>query len=125
LRVARPLWRVAAKGQPDTAQRRAYQPVHVQVANLKEITMPMFEIEQFELHAMKYRVEADSEAQAIRLLFDGEAEPVEQSQDFIEVAEDFGLPTDEYRELAGQLRGLGVAVGEAVIPSIRSIVRVK
>ena len=87
--------------------------------------MPKFEIEQFELHAMKYRVEADSEAQAIAKLFNGEAEPVEQSQDFIEVAEDFGLPADEYRELADQLRAMGVAVGEAVIPSIRSIVQVK
>ena len=87
--------------------------------------MPTFEIEQYELHAMKYRVEAATEAEAIRLLLDGEAEPVEQSQDFIEVAEDFGLPTDEYRELADELRALGVPVGEAVIPSIRSIVRVK
>jgi len=83
------------------------------------------EIEQFELHVMRYRVEADSEAQAIAKLFNGEAEPVEQSQDFIEVAEDFGLAADDHRELADQLRGLGVAVGEAVIPSIRSIVRVK
>jgi hypothetical protein len=87
--------------------------------------MPKFEIEQFELHAMKYRVEADSEAQAIAKLFNGEAEPVEQSQDFIEVAEDYGLPADEHRELADQLRALGVAVGEAVIPSIRSIQQVE
>ena len=87
--------------------------------------MPTFEIEQYELHAMKYRVEAATEAQAIRLLLDGEAEPVEQSQDFIEVAEDFGLSTDENRELADELRALGVSVGEAVIPSIRSIVRIE
>lgn len=83
--------------------------------------MPMFEIEQYELHAMKYRVEAATEAEAIKRLLDGEAEPVEQSQDYIEVAEDFGLPTDEYRELADELRALGVAVDDAVIPSIRSI----
>lgn len=87
--------------------------------------MPMFEIEQYELHAMKYRVEAANEAEAIRRHFDGEAEPVEQSQDYIEVAEDFGLPVDEYRELADELRALGVAVGDAVIPSIRSIEQVE
>lgn len=87
--------------------------------------MPMFEIEQYELHAMKYRVEAATEAEAIRRLLDGEAEPVEQSQDYIEVAEDVGLPVDEYRELADELRALGVAVGDAVIPSIRSIERVE
>jgi len=87
--------------------------------------MPKFEIEQYELHTQTYRVVAENEAQAIAKLFNGEAEPVEQSQDFIEVAEDFGLPAEEHRELADQLRGLGVAVGEAVIPSIRSIQQVE
>ena len=31
--------------------------------------MPTFEIEQYEVHAQKYRVEADSEAEAIKMLF--------------------------------------------------------
>jgi hypothetical protein len=35
------------------------------------------------------------------------------------------LPADENRELADELRGLGVPVGEGVIPSIRSIIRVE
>jgi hypothetical protein len=87
--------------------------------------VPTFEIEQYELHSRKYRVEANSEAEAIAKLFDGEAEPVEQSQEYIEVAEDIGLPADQHRELADALRGLGVPVGEAVIPSIRSIVKVE
>jgi hypothetical protein len=82
--------------------------------------MPTFEIEQYELHAMKYRVEAATEAEAIALLFAGEAEPVEQSQDMIEVADDYGLPADEHRELAEALRKQGIPV-DAVIPSIRSI----
>jgi hypothetical protein len=86
--------------------------------------MPTFEIEQFELHAMKYRVEAANEAEAIHKLFDGEAEPVEQSQDYIEVAEDFGLPAEEHRELAEALRNQGITVDE-VIPSIRSIHEVR
>ena len=85
--------------------------------------MPTFEIEQYELHAMKYRVGAASEAEVIRMLFDGEAEPVEQSQDFVEVAEDYGLPADEYRDLADALHDLGIPV-DAVIPSIRSIKKV-
>ena len=83
--------------------------------------MPIFEIEQYELHAMKYRVEAASEAEAIAKMLDGEAEPVEQSQDFIEVAEDYGLPVDEYHDLADALRDLGVPVDEHLIPSIRSV----
>jgi hypothetical protein len=86
--------------------------------------MPTFEIEQYELHVMKYRVEATDEAQAITRLLDGEAEPVDGSLEYVEVAEDYGLPADEYRDLADRLRSLGVPVDEAVIPSIRSIAEV-
>ena len=87
--------------------------------------MPTFEIEQYELHAMKYRVDAATEAEAIAKLFRGEAEPVEQSHDMIEVADDYGLPEDEYRELAAALRKLGVMQGkDEIIPSIRSIEQV-
>ena len=86
--------------------------------------MPKFEIEQYELHAMKYRVEAASEAEAVQLLLVGEAEPVEQSQDFIEVADNFGLPSEEHLELAQELQELGVPVDE-VIPSVRSIQQVE
>lgn len=82
--------------------------------------MPTYEIEQYELHAMKYHIEASNEAEAIVKLLDGEADPVEQSQDFIEVADDYGLPADEYRGLADALRDSGVPV-DVVIPSIRSI----
>lgn len=83
--------------------------------------MPTFEIEQYELHTMKYRVEANNEAEAIRVLLDGEADPVDNSLEYIEVAEDFGMPVDENRELAHNLHELGVSVGEHIIPSIRSI----
>ena len=48
---------------------------------LQEETMPTYEIEQYELHAMKYHVEAATEAEAIAKLFQGEAEPVCQSMD--------------------------------------------
>ena len=87
--------------------------------------MPTFEIEQYELHVMQYRVEADSEAEAIAALFNGEAEPVCQSQEFVEVADDYGLPVDENRELANQLRSLGITVGDDIIPSVRNIEQVE
>lgn len=87
--------------------------------------MPKYEIEQYELHAMTYEVEADSEAEAIKKVFDGLAIPMDNSLEYIEIAEDFGLPTDEYMDLADELRALGVSVGEAVIPSIRSIEQVE
>ena len=85
--------------------------------------MPTYEIEQYEVHTQQYRVEANSEAEAIKMLFDGEVEIVEYGSDFVEVCDELGLPADEHRELADQLRVLGVSVGEDVIPSIRSIER--
>ena len=85
--------------------------------------MPMYEIEQYEIHVQRYEVEAQSEAEAIAKLFDGEAEPVDDSLEYVEVCEDRGLPAEEYRELAEQLRAMGVSVDEVVIPSIRSVVQ--
>ena len=83
--------------------------------------MPTFEIEQYELHCAKFRVEADSEAEAIAKLFAGEGDAVDNSLEFVEVADDYGLPVDEFQELADGLNGLGVRIGEDIIPSIRSI----
>jgi hypothetical protein len=82
--------------------------------------MSTFEIEQYELHIQKYRVKAASEAEAIAKLLDGEAEAMDNGLEYIEVAEDFGLPADEHRDLANELRDRGIPIGE-VIPSIRSI----
>jgi hypothetical protein len=82
--------------------------------------MPTFEIEQYEIHAQRFRVAATNEAEAIKKLFDGEADAVGEGAELIEVAEDCGLPADEYQELAAELRNLGVPVDE-IIPSIRSI----
>ena len=83
--------------------------------------MPTYEIEQYEIHSQTYLVEASSEAEAIKMLFDGEADAEDNGLDYIEVCEDLGLPADEHRKLAAQLRSLGVTVGDVVIPSIRSV----
>ena len=83
--------------------------------------MPLYEIEQYEIHSKKYRVIADSPADAIVRLLDCEANPVDGTLEFIEIAEDIGLPVDECDGLAEELRKLGVPVGEHFIPSIRSI----
>jgi len=82
--------------------------------------MPKYLIEQYELHAQSYRVEADSEAQAIKKLLDGCAVPVDNSLEYIEVADDLGLPSDTYPKIARELAKLGVSTGD-VIPSIRDI----
>lgn len=86
--------------------------------------MPRYLIEQYELHTTDYDVEAANEAEAIAKLLNGEAEPVELSQEFIQVAERVGLPVAEHHELAKQLRELGVFVDQ-VIPSIRRIEQVE
>lgn len=83
--------------------------------------MPRFEVEQYEISVVKYRVEAAGEAEAIVKVLDGKAELCPDHAEHFEVAEDIGLPVDEYPELAEELRVLGVAVGDGIIPSIRSI----
>jgi hypothetical protein len=82
--------------------------------------MREYEIEQYELHVQKYRVEAASEAEAVAKLLDGDAEAVDNGLEYIEVAEDFGLSADDNRDLAEALRDRGLAIGD-VIHSIRSI----
>ena len=87
--------------------------------------MPTFEIEQYELHAQTYRIDAATEAEAIKRLLDGEADAVDNGLDYIEIADDFGLPVDEHRELTEGLKALDIPVGEHIIPSIRSIQQVE
>lgn len=82
--------------------------------------MPIYEIEQYEIHVMKYRIEAQSEAQAIAKLFRGYALPVDGSLEYVEVSEDRGLPAEEHPHLVEELQALEIAVDD-VIPSIRSI----
>lgn len=83
--------------------------------------MPVYEIEQYELHTLKYRIDADDPAEAIVKLLDGEAEPVDDSQEYVEVADERGMLVAEHPELAAKLRTLGVPVDDRIIPSIRSI----
>lgn len=85
--------------------------------------MPKYLIEQYEIHSQTYRVEADNEALAIVKVFEGKAEPADGEPAYIEVANDLGLPADDYRDLAQELAKLGVDADD-VIPSIRDIVQV-
>jgi hypothetical protein len=80
--------------------------------------MPRFEVEQYEIHATTYTVEADDEAHAIARVLNDEGD--QTNCEYIEVAEDLGLPVDVHRELAEKLERLGVTITE-VIPSIRSV----
>lgn len=82
--------------------------------------MPLFRIEQYEICVTEYRVEASSKAEAIARLFEGGATAEEDRHEYIGVDEDRGLPVDEHRQLADELRDLGISVKE-IIPSIRSV----
>ena len=69
-------------------------------------------------------IEAATEAGPSPSRFQGQ-QLVCQDQEFTEVAEDFGLPVEEYLELAAALRQLGAMRGkDEVIPSIHSIERI-
>lgn len=83
--------------------------------------MPIYDIEQYELHVQRYRIDADSEADAVAQLFDGEADPVDGSLEYIEVADGYGLPVDENMDLVVELRNLQLTIGSDLVPSIRSI----
>lgn len=83
--------------------------------------MPVYQIEQYELHTLKYRIEADDPAEAIVKVLDGEAERVDNSHEYVEIAEERGLFVADHPELAAKLRTLGVPVDDRLIPSIRSI----
>ena len=83
--------------------------------------MRTFEVEQYELHVQKYRVQAKNEAEAVVKVWEREAQPVEGSIEFIEVAADLGLSTANNREIAEELVRLGHTVRQEVIDSIRSV----
>ena len=83
--------------------------------------MPVYEIEQYELHTTTYQVEANDAVEAIVKLLDCEADPVDNSQEYIEIADERGLLVADHPELAEKLRTQGVPVDDQIIPSIRSV----
>ena len=83
--------------------------------------MPIYEIEQYDIHTSTYRVEADSEADAVKKLFDGLATPMDDGFELIGICDELGLPVDRHAELADELRRLGVNIPGKIIPSIRAI----
>jgi len=86
--------------------------------------MPTFEIEQYEVYVQRHQVQAKSEAEAIKKLFDGQAVAVDNSLELVEVCDGLGLPVNEYSDLAEKLQLLGVKPHDDVIPSIRSVEQV-
>jgi len=86
--------------------------------------MPIYDIDQYELHVLTHRIEADSEADAVIKLFQGEGEAV--SFVFIGIANDHGMSLSENEALWDQLYDRGVIKSDDhIIPSIRSITEVR
>jgi len=83
--------------------------------------MPRFEVEQYEIHTVKFEVDAKSKAEAIAKVLGGKGTAIDYSDELIEVGQDLGMPVDLHRSLAKRLRKLGLTVGDDVIPSIRSV----
>lgn len=81
--------------------------------------MPLYEIEQYEIHVKKHRVEAVSAAAAIVKLRNGQADLVEGSSESSGICEHDGLRVNSV--LAIGLRTLGMLIGQRNIPSIHSI----
>ena len=86
--------------------------------------MPRFGIEQYEIHTVRFEVDARNQADAIAKLFGGQATLIDDSDELIGICEDLGMPIALHQSLAKRLRKLGVAVGEDVIPSIRSVKKI-
>jgi hypothetical protein len=84
--------------------------------------MGVYELERYELYVKRYHVHSDSELDAVLRLYHGEAEPVDGPMEFVEVANNDGLPVAEALDLAAQLLEVGAIENfDIVIPSIRSI----
>jgi len=86
------------------------------VSDLKE-----FEIEQYELHVQKYRVEAKDRMEALRLFLDGEATACDNGCEYLEPAEAYHRPqllTDE--EFKEALK-FAVVHGDNSVDSIRKV----
>ena len=82
--------------------------------------MPVYRLFQYEIHIQGYDVTADDETDAIARLFLGEGDPIDNSLEFINVADDHGMSVNENRDLADQLFDRGVIhSSDEIIPSIR------
>jgi len=86
--------------------------------------MPIFEIEQYELHITTVRVVADDPADSIAKVFLGEGEAT--NFEFAGIANGHGMSIDDDRDLADRLFDQGIIKpGHSIIPSIRSVKQVE
>ena len=56
--------------------------------------MTTFVLEVYELHTEKYKIEANSKAEAVQKFMDGEGDVINDSLEYIEQDETRGMPTE-------------------------------
>lgn len=86
--------------------------------------MPLYEVEQYEVHTVKYLAHAKDRAAAIMQVLNGEAELVDGSGEFIEIDEDRGMPLEDEPELYEALQSAGARVRDDFAATIRSVCEV-
>ncbi len=88
--------------------------------------MPKFIVEQYELYTNSNEIEAETPAEAVKLLLEATAPSADRDDcsDFLEIAEQYGMSAQANQALARQLRKLGVPVKD-IIPSIRQVYPVR
>lgn len=96
--------------------------------------MPIYAVEQYELCSTTYKIDANSEAEAIAKVITGEYGElgiVGSAQEYIAIEEQMGrLKCADHPELVAQLMDLGVFAGndfsgDEIIRSIRSVEEVE
>jgi len=60
--------------------------------------MPVYDVQQYEVHAVTYRVSAANPAEAVKKVLNGEGWSIDNSQEFIEVADMYGMPVERLGE---------------------------
>lgn len=82
--------------------------------------MAEYIIEQYELHAQQWSVEADSEAEALEKFLEGDASMIEDGCDYVEVADEYGMKVTD-QELIRQLHERSVIAEIAPTVKLHSI----
>lgn len=88
--------------------------------------MPIYRIEQYELYAQTYEVDAPSPAAALDRVLNGRVDAGDDAPDYIDVCDTMGMPLEQNVDLVNQLRDMGHMIGHTgIVDSIRSIEEVE
>lgn len=85
--------------------------------------MKKYRVEQYELYAQTYEVEAENKIDALKRLFDGQGSIISNGLDFVQVATEYFQPnlfsSDELNAI-----DTFCTIEDDCVPSIRSIIEI-